>query len=117
MNKKDSKNYLDYIPVKNPDTDYEADEDGIVTLYIEWKGFYHKIAQKFFHRPRVSDVKLDGYGSFVWLSIDDKKDVHQLSKELDVRYPKMEKSLSRLIKFLEILHDNKLITWKGEKTK
>lgn len=88
-----------------------------MTVYIEWKGFYHRIAQKFFKRPRVSDVKLDGYGSFVWLAIDDVKDVHQLSKELDAKYPKMEKSLSRLIKFLEILHDNHLIRWKGEKTK
>ena len=117
MKKKDSKNYLDYVPVKNPEVEYETGDDGIVTVYIEWKGFYHRIAQKFFKRPRVSDVKLDGYGSFVWLPIDDVKDVHQLSKELDAKYPKMEKSLSRLIKFLEILHDNRLIRWKGEKTK
>ena len=53
----------------------------------------------------------------MWLAIDDYKDVHQLSKELDARFPKMEKSLSRLIKFLEILHDNHLIHWKGEKVK
>ena len=117
MKKKDSKNYLDYVPVKNPEVEYETGDDGIVTVYIEWKGFYHRIAQKFFKRPRVSDVNLDGYGSFVWLAIDDVKDVHQLSKELDAKYPKMEKSLSRLIKFLEILHDNHLIRWKGEKTK
>ena len=131
MKKKDSKNYLDYVPVKNPEVEYEIGDDGIVTVYIEWNGFYHRIAQKFFKRPRVSDVKLDGYGSFVWLAIDDVKDVHQLSKELDEKYPKMEqlskeldekypkmeKSLSRLIKFLEILHDNRLIRWKGEKTK
>ena len=117
MKKKDSKNYLDYVPVKNPEVEYETGDDGIVTVYIEWKGFYHRIAQKFFKRPRVRDVNLDGYGSFVWLAIDDVKDVHQLSKELDAKYPKMEKSLSRLIKFLEILHDNHLIRWKGEKTK
>ena len=86
-----------------------------MTVFIEWKGFYHRIAQKFFHRPRVSDIQLDDYGSFVWLAIDDNKDVHQLSKELDARFPNMEKSLSRLIKFLEILRDNHLIRWKGEK--
>lgn len=117
MKKKNSQNYLDYIPVRNPEVEYETSENGKVTLYIEWKGFYHKIAQKFFHRPRVSDIKMDDYGSFIWLSIDDVKDVHQLSKELDQKYPKMEKSLSRLIKFLEILHDNHLIHWKGEKQK
>ena len=63
MKKKDSKNYLDYVPVKNPEVEYETGDDGIVTVYIEWKGFYHRIAQKFFKRPRVSDVKLDGYGA------------------------------------------------------
>lgn len=117
MKKKNDNNYLDYIPVKNPDIEFETDEKGKVTVYIEWKGFYHRIAQKFFRRPRVSDVKMDDYGSFVWLAIDDSKDVHQLSRELDTKFPKMEKSLSRLIKFLEILRDNHLIHWKGEKVK
>ena len=48
--KKNEKNYLDFIPVKNPDIEYETDENGIVTVFIEWKGFYHKIAQKIFRR-------------------------------------------------------------------
>lgn len=117
MKRKNDNNYLDYIPVKNPEIEFETAENGKVTVYIEWKGFYHRIAQKFFRRPRVSDVKLDDYGSFVWLAIDGNKDVHRLSKELDAQFPKMEKSLSRLIKFLEILHDNHLIRWKGEKVK
>ncbi|WP_462289941.1 PqqD family protein, partial [[Ruminococcus] torques] len=115
--KKNEKNYLDFIPVKNPDIEYETDENGIVTVFIEWKGFYHKIAQKIFRRPRVSDIKMDKYGSFVWHAIDDEKDVHQLSKEMESEFPKMEKSLSRLIKFLEIMKDNNLIYWKGEEKK
>lgn len=115
MRSKDQRNYMDFVPVKNPDIEYQTGEDGIVTVFIEWKGFYHRIAQKFFHRPRVSEVKLDNYGSFVWLSIDDMRDVHQLSTILDAQFPGMEKSLSRLIKFLEILRDNHLIRWKGEK--
>ena len=64
MKKKDSKNYLDFVPEKNPEIEYEADEDGIITVLIEWKGFYHKIAQKLFRRPRVSDIRLDELGSF-----------------------------------------------------
>lgn len=115
MKAKNQGNYLDFIPVKNPEIEYQTGDDGTVTLFIEWKGFYHRVAQKFFHRPRVSDIRLDDYGSFVWLSIDDSKDVHQISKELNARFPNMEKSLSRLIKFLEILRDNHLIRWKGEK--
>ena len=115
MKDKNQQNYLDFVPIKNPDIEYQTGDNGKVTVFIEWKGFYHRIAQKFFHRPRVSDIQLDDYGSFVWLAIDDNKDVHQLSKELDARFPNMEKSLSRLIKFLEILRDNHLIRWKGEK--
>ena len=106
---------MDFVPVKNPDIEYQTGEDGIVTVFIEWKGFYHRIAQKFFHRPRVSEVKLDNYGSFVWLSIDDMRYFHQLSNILDAQFPFIEKSLSRLIKFLEILRDNHLIHWIGEK--
>ena len=117
MKKKESRNYLDYVPVRNPEIEYETGDDGIVILYVEWKGFYHRIAQRFFHRPRVSDITMDAYGSFVWEGIDGKRDVHALSQELDGRFPGMEKSLSRLIKFLEIMHDNHLIFWKGEKQK
>ena len=108
MKKKDSKNYLDFIPEKNPEIEYETGEDGIITVLIEWKGFYHKLAQRFFRRPRVSEIKLD---------IDHKKDVHAISKELEAEFPSMEQPLTRLIKYLEILHDNHLIYWKGEKRK
>ena len=117
MKKKDSKNYLDFVPEKNPEIEYEADEDGIITVLIEWKGFYHKIAQMLFRRPRVSDIRLDELGSFVWNAVDGKKDVHQISKELEQQFPKMGKPVPRLIKYLEILHDNHLIYWKGEKHK
>ena len=37
MKTKQSKNYLDYIPVKNPEIEYHTDEKGIVTVEIEWK--------------------------------------------------------------------------------
>ena len=56
MSKKNSKNYLDYIPVRNPDVEYETADDGRVTVFVEWKGFYHRIAQKFFHTEKL--VKL-----------------------------------------------------------
>ena len=117
MKKKDSKNYLDFVPEKNPEIEYEADKDGIITVLIEWKGFYHKIAQMLFRRPRVSDIRLVELGSFVWNAVDGKKDVHQISKELEQQFPKMGKPVPRLIKYLEILHDNHLIYWKGEKHK
>ena len=110
------KNYLDYIPVKNPDIEYETNEKGTITVFIRWEGFFNKIAQKFFHRPKVSSIDLDDYGSFVWGIIDDKKDIYTLSKELAQKFPNMEKPLSRLIKFLEILKDHHLITYSEKKS-
>lgn len=113
--KKDAgKNYLDFVPVRNPSFDFTVADDGIVTITVEWQGFYHRIAQRFFRRPRVSDIKLDAYGSFVWQAIDGEKNVYTLSQELEAHFGEMDKALSRLIKFLEIMHDHKIISWKEE---
>lgn len=104
---------------RTPETEFSEDETGIVTLTKEWTGFYNRIAQRFFHRPRVSHIDLDGYGSFIWKLIDGKRTVYDISRKLDEAYPGMEESLPRLIKFLEILRDHHFIVWKnaGEKTK
>ena len=48
-------------------------------------------------------------------NIDGESNVYQISQKLDAHYPKMEKSLSRLIKFLEILQNHNFITWKENK--
>ena len=45
-------------------------------------------------------------------SINDQKTVHQLSLDLQSQFPKMEKPLARLIRFLEILKDHHLIELK-----
>ena len=37
------KNYLDYIPVKNPDIEYEKNEKGIITVFIRWYGFFFRL--------------------------------------------------------------------------
>ena len=91
-----NQNYMDFIVVKNPEIEYETNDKGQVTVMIEWRGFYHRIAQRFFKRPKVSAIKLDDYGSFLWQSINDQKTVH----------------LARLIRFLEILKDHHLIELK-----
>ena len=60
--KKESVNYLDQIPrISVPK--WEVLEDGLVEVTVENKGFFNVIAQKCFHRPRTSYIKLDEYGS------------------------------------------------------
>lgn len=115
MSRKSKKqNYLEFIPVKNLEVEFKTNEDGVIVLFKEWTGFYHKIAQKFFHKPRVSQIKMDEYGSFVWNAIDGRKNVYDVALTTEKAYPEMEKALERVIKFLEILRDNGFITWKEE---
>ena len=95
------KNYLDFIPVKNPEIKYETNDKGNITVFIRWEGFFNKIAQKFFHRPKVSSIDLDDYGSFVWNTIDDKKDIYTLSQELDAHFPKWKNHSPALLNFLK----------------
>lgn len=112
--KKDAGNYLDFVPVHNPSFACTVNDDGIVTVLVEWQGFYHRIAQRFFHRPRVSEIELDSYGSFVWQAIDGTKNVYTISQELESHFGATEKALPRLIKFLEIMRDHHMIDWKGD---
>lgn len=53
MKKKDviSKNYLDKIPIRPNEINWSKDDEGMVTLDIENKGFFNMLAQKFFHKP------------------------------------------------------------------
>lgn len=70
--KKESVNYLDQIPrISVPK--WEVLEDGLVEVTVENKGFFNVIAQKCFHRPRTSYIKLDEYGSCVFQQIDGRR--------------------------------------------
>ena len=57
MAKKTKENYLDYVPVMNPQNTWD-EKDGKVTIHMVHRGFYDKLAQKFFHTPRVSHICL-----------------------------------------------------------
>ena len=42
------KNYLDFIPVKNPEIKYETNDKGNITVFIRWEGFFNKSLRNFF---------------------------------------------------------------------
>ena len=52
-------NFLDKIPTRNPEIGYTVDEKGVITLEIENKGLFNRIAQKLFKKPKISYVHLD----------------------------------------------------------
>ena len=105
------KNYLDFVPAISKRNTWD-EENGKVTVHMVNKGFYHAIAQKFFHTPRVSHIALDEYGSFVWLSIDGVKTVGQIAELLKSNYgDKAEPLYDRLVKYMQILYNNRFIEY------
>ena len=115
MAKKKSENYLDYVPVINPQNTWSAEEDGLVTIHMVNRGFYNALAQKFFHTPRISHIALDTYGSFLWKEIDGEKTVGQLAVLLKGRFGQDAEPLyNRLVKYMQILRNNRFILIVGK---
>lgn len=111
--KSNKENYLDFVPAIVEGTRHSEKEDGTVAVFIEWKGFFPRLAQKLFKKPRFTETKLDNYGSAVWKLIDGKRNVGEISEALKSEFPDMEYPLERTIKFLEILKEHHLIQLGG----
>ncbi len=104
MKKKGTENYLEFVPMRKPELAWTADEKGIVTLSIENKGFFNKLAQRFFKKPPISYVHLDEFGSFVWQIADGKRDMVELGEDVKIKFgEKAEPLYPRLAKFFQIL--------------
>lgn len=115
MAKKKQQNYLDFVPVINPKNTWDADEAGVVTIHMVHRGFYASIAQKFFHTPRVSHIKLDEYGSFLWQEMDGERSVGQLALKMKERFGEQAEPLyDRLVKYMQILHNNEFVLFRGK---
>ena len=103
---KKQQNYLDFVPVINPQNSWTQDKQGIVTI---------DIAQKFFHTPRVSHIKLDAYGSFLWKEIDGVQTVGALAQKMKAQFGEQAEPLyDRLVKYMQILHNNRFILFRGK---
>lgn len=86
MAKKQADNFVDYIFDKNPGLEWKQDEEGNVTLLQENKGFFNTIAQKFFKKPRVSQIHMEAMGSFIWPFIDGKTSVFEIGKKVSEHF-------------------------------
>lgn len=115
MAKKKEKNYLDYVPAISEKNTWDVGEDGVVTIHMVHAGFYDRIAQKFFHRPRVSHIKLEEYGSFIWQLIDGKRTVGEIAQQMKEKYgTKAEPLYDRLVQYMKILRNNDFIYYCGK---
>lgn len=116
MKNKNSENYLDYIPICAPDHEFTVRKDGIVVIHQEHKGFYNKIAQKIYKRPKVSNIDLDEFGSFVWKQMDGKRTIYEISLLVKEQFgEEAEPLIPRLTEFFRILFKNQFIGYVKEK--
>ena len=109
MSEKDN-NLLDYIPCRNPQISWSYDNDYIVTVDLINKGLFNRIAQKFFGRPRISHIKLEEFGSFIWMQIDGVKSVYDIAQLLKEKFgEKAEPLYDRIAIYMRLLKNNNLI--------
>lgn len=108
-----SGNYLERIPQRAAHIGWHADAGGKVTLEIENKGVFNRIAQRVFKKPRISYIHLDDMGSFIWLRIDGEKSIIELGEIVDKHFEAAAQPLyGRLAKYFQILDSYRFVTWK-----
>ena len=105
------KNYLDYIPVISDKNTWSV-EEGKVTVHMVHRGFFAAIAQKFFHRPRVSHIHLDEMGSFIFPLLDGNRTVGDIAELVHEEFGEAAEPLyDRLVQYMKILHNNGFIRY------
>ncbi len=109
---KKNRNFLDFIPKKNPAIRWEERDSNLVTVLLPHKGLFDRLAQLLFHRPPVSKIDLDIYGSFVWLQIDGQRSVYKIAALLDQQFGSACHPLyARLCTYLRTLRSYHLILY------
>ena len=109
---RNKKNFLDYVPVCNEWVSFDSNERGGLMLVVQNNGFYNMIAQKFFHKSKVSEIELDEMGSFVLPLIDGQKSVYDIGISVKEHFgEKAEPLYPRLVKYMEVLRSYKYISY------
>lgn len=108
----EKQNYLEKIPCRNESINWTLDEEGMVTLEIENKGVFNRLAQKLLKKPPITYVHLDKTGSFVWPLIDGEMDIAVLAEKVDEHFGEEAHPLyERLAKYFRILDSYHFIKW------
>ncbi len=109
---KKGENYLDKIPVRRENLTWDKGEDLIVTLHVENKGIFNRVAQLIFKKPKVSHIHLDEIGSFVWCELDGVRTIAEIAEPFGCHFgDRVEPRYERLCEFIRILSDYGFISF------
>lgn len=106
-------NYLDKIPQRNEFVGWKCDENDIITLEVENKGFFNKLFQLILKKPKISYIHLDKLGSFIWKEINGELSVFEIGEKVKNTFKDEANPLyERLCKYFDILKSYNFIQWK-----
>jgi len=111
-NKQNSENFLERRPKRANGLSWSSDDNGNVTLEIENKGVFNRVAQKLLKKPKISYIHLDEIGSFVWPLLDGEKTILDLGPLVEEKFGEKSHPLyERIVKYFQILESYSFITW------
>lgn len=103
MEKKEE-NYLDRIPVRSPDIQYQTNEENHVIIMENHKGIWDRVFQHILKRPKITKIELDVYGSYVWEKINGQKNIYEIGKEAGLNFgTEIEPLYERMALFIRTL--------------
>jgi hypothetical protein len=108
------RNILNFKPRKSLNVKHYR-KHGKFWLEITRDTLIDKFCQKIFNVPGKSTLELDDIGNKVWSLCDGKKTLGEVAVYLDAEFgSQIEPVLPRLMTFMRLLHNNRLITWEGQ---
>jgi hypothetical protein len=112
---KESQNYLDMIPFHNEKFQWEQDEEGTVTILVENRGVFNRLAQKFLKKPKITQVHLEEMGSFIWLQMDGGRSVYDIAQLVQQEFgEKADPLYERLVTYLQMLQSYEFVRLKSD---
>ena len=103
---------LDMIPIVNNNTVWK-EHNGEIVLSVKNNGILNRILQKTIQKPEISYIRLDKIGSHIWKLLDGNNSVRDIGISIEKEFSESVFPLyDRLITFLLILKENKLIRFR-----
>ena len=103
-------NFLDLIPVISDKNRWEINEDGNVTIFKENKGVFNRLAQILLKKPKVSQIHLEEFGSFIFPLINGDDSIYEIGQKVKEHFgEKAEPLYPRLVQYFKMLYDNGFI--------
>ena len=104
-NNKKEENYLEKVPSKVEKFRW-TEENNLVTIEIDNKGFFNRLLQKIAKKPPVTYIHLDENGSFVWKMIDGQRDIIKIGELVLEHFGESANPVyERLVKFFAMLEN------------